>query len=94
MILSGEKKEEYREIKPFWENVFIKTGSSIHIKIKGKIYDPSNITICFSNGYSKSRDQFFIKCIGCSEGYGQEKWGAELSKKYFVLKLGEILHTL
>lgn len=24
MILSSEKKEEYREIKPFWENRFFK----------------------------------------------------------------------
>ena len=30
MIEAGEKKEEYREIKPFWNRVF-----SCYIKIKG-----------------------------------------------------------
>ena len=57
MILSGEKKEEYREIKPYWNRVF-----STYIKIKGKVYHPSDVIIRFSNGYAKNRRQFDIEC--------------------------------
>jgi len=46
MILSGEKKEEYREIKNYWA-----------ARLLGKQYD----TILFRNGYSKNAPKFLIK---------------------------------
>jgi hypothetical protein len=72
MILSGEKKEEYREIKPFWNRIF-----SSYIKIKGKYYHPIDVIICFSNGYAKDRDAFYCSVNGMKVGYGKEKWGAK-----------------
>lgn len=46
LILSGEKKEEYREIKPYWEKRLI-----------GKTYDK----VIFRNGYATNALQFTIK---------------------------------
>jgi hypothetical protein len=49
LILSGEKKEEYREIKPYWEKRLI-----------GKKYD----RIIFRNGYGDNVPWFAIELKG------------------------------
>lgn len=77
MIISGIKKEEYREIKPFWNIVFL----------SGKEFK----TITFSNGYAKNRRQFTIEFLGLQNGLGIEQWGAPLGKRVWIIKLGTIL---
>ena len=81
MIARNIKREEYREIKPYWERVFTEKG----IKIKGKYYHPHNVAICFSNGYSKGREQMMLNMDYLAKREGVEKWGAEPGKIYFVL---------
>ena len=76
MILSGEKKEEYRAITPYWHKRLYKKG-----------YD----TITFSNGYAKDRPQFIIELIDIQENEGREEWGAITGVTYYVLRLGRIL---
>ncbi len=88
MILSGVKIEEYREIKPHWHRIF-----SANIKIKNKYYHPTDIIICFSNGYSKNRRQMIIQCNGLRVSEGFKSWGAEINKQYYVLLLGKIITT-
>lgn len=83
MIASGEKKEEYREIKPHWQRVF-----TSYIKIKGKRYHPSDVNIIFSNGYSKNRRQMLVPVLYLSVNEGKPEWGAEVGKEYFVISLG------
>lgn len=85
MIVDGIKKEEYRAITPYWFRVF----NNGKIKIKGKYYHPTEVTIRFSNGYKKDRPQFDIECLGMSVGFGLVEWGASPVEQYFVLKLGE-----
>ena len=98
MILSGEKKEEYREIKYYWMNRFCyyfnqrffkckNIGCSINCNFVLKKYT----SIVFSNGYKENRPQFEIECIGFEIKEGNANWGAEKGKKYFVLKLGKII---
>lgn len=48
MIACGEKKEEYREIKPFWENRFTKFSYS---------------EVCFHRGYTSMTMTWKIKRI-------------------------------
>lgn len=90
MILSGEKTEEYREIKPYYttrlyENLFMPMYR----------YTPYNTIrktekeICFRNGYSKESPSFIAKCT-LGIGRGKEEWGAEPNKEYYVLKILEI----
>lgn len=74
MIVSGEKKEEYREIKPFYESRL------------GKIPPNWKTTIRFRNGYS-SKSPSIVKFCSVSKGRGREEWGAEAGKEYFVLKI-------
>lgn len=95
MILSGEKKEEYRGFTEYWikrlteDNSYCAMGSgaSTQFVINEKHFD----TITFSNGYSEDRDQFIIECLGIDISEGNPEWGAEQQEKYFVLKLGEII---
>ena len=84
MILSGEKKEEYREIKPYYETRFRNAwrGSLIG----GNAYRK----IMFRNGYNKNSPSFTAKCT-LSVGAGKEEWGAEKGKEYFILTVQEIL---
>lgn len=87
MIESGEKKEEYREVKPYFDRIF----SEGKIKIKGKYYYTGEVTICFSNGYSKNRRQMFFSIQGLTIREGKEEWGAEPNKKYYCIHLKEKL---
>lgn len=76
MIKSGEKKEEYREIKPYYDSRF-------------KIYPPFESDfdyIIFRNGYKIDSPKLKCYCL-IYKGYGKEKWGAELNKEYYVLKI-------
>jgi len=88
-ILLHEKKEEYREIKPFWNRIFVNG----YIKIKGRCYHPTDVDIVFSNGYAKNRPQILVQCKGLCVGGGLEKWGARPGDQYFVLLLGRILKS-
>lgn len=85
MIASGEKQEEYREIKPFWEKIFVHGL----IKINGICHSPKNVVICFSNGYRKDRPQMHFECRGLAGLPGLPIWGAEINKKYFVIQVGD-----
>lgn len=86
LIAAGEKKEEYREIKPYWNRFF-----SAHIKIKGRQYHPSDVIICFSNGYAKNRRQMKVACRNLVQRHGRPEWGAKPNTQYHTLILGEIL---
>ena len=67
MIKNGKKKEEYREIKPYYDKRLLKYfRSETGIGVVSR-------TIVFRNGYSKTSPQ--IRCL-CSlrEGRGKEEW--------------------
>ncbi|NDW10936.1 ASCH domain-containing protein [Dysgonomonas sp. 520] len=85
MIELGLKLEEYREDKSYWNRVFIE-GS---IKIKGKLYKPKDIIVCFSNGYSKNRRQMYMEIQDLIYSKGKQKWGAKIDKNYHILVLGQ-----
>lgn len=84
MILSGEKKEEYRDIKPYYKTRFMNLwGDTIAPKLVKR-------KIMFRNGYGKDSPSFVAECT-CTIGIGKEEWGAEKGKEYFVLTIHEIL---
>lgn len=83
LIKSGVKKEEYREIKRYWETRFAV------MLVNKQHYD----AILFKNGYSKNAPRFTIELKGIRIGTGKSEWGAEKDKKYFVLELGEIINN-
>lgn len=91
MIKSGEKKEEYREIKPYYDSrfknyiPFVANLRIIDCKF-GTGFAPVCDEIIFKNGYSKNSQQ--IKCkVKIEKDYGKEEWGAEPGELYYVLKI-------
>lgn len=99
MILSGEKREEYRELKEYWRvrlankdrcYHLISFASFITIALPNDFFTPYT-HIEFTNGYSAKGRRFLIECHGIRKGYGRTAWGAEYDKEYIVMKLGEII---
>lgn len=77
MIFSGIKREEYREIKPYW----IK-------RLMSRKYDAIN----FRNGYATDAPEMFILLDDISQGTGNPDWGSP-DYPVFKLGLGEIIST-
>ena len=104
MIRSGEKKEEYREIKPYYiSQLFDWKFSGLDRQSFSDILkkDPSILfiflkqfksTIIFENGYSKARPSFEIAFYGLKFGTGKPEWGAVPGKLYFAFYLGEVIN--
>lgn len=86
MIKSGEKKEEYREIKPYYNSRFSRIVPQI-----SQCYPPykilkSSFQVIFRNGYSKNSPKILCR-VSLKVDYGKEKWGAEPNKLYYVLTI-------
>ena len=77
MILSGEKTEEYREIKEYWNKRLLENSFDV---------------ILFSNGYGSNVPKILIELKGIQIGFGNKQWGAP-DEKVYILSLGEILET-
>ncbi len=97
MILSGEKKEEYREIKPYWTKkimnelgVFSDSEIEEIQKRMASRRRTKEIEAIFRNGYQKSSPALLTKVM-VFIGYGNPEWGAEKGKLYYVLTMREIL---
>jgi len=100
MIASGEKKEEYREIKPYYNKCLGKSfiGFPFTEEIINNIESirnynekqiKSEVTIIFRNGYKSDSPKVKCKC-DLKIGTGKEEWGAEPGKEYYILKILEI----
>jgi len=92
MIASGEKKEEYREIKMYWA-VRLQNGFPAEFGIdKGPNADWKDYDyIHFSNGYNRPRTMN-VEFKGVAISEGKPEWGAEPGREYFVIKLGKIIN--
>lgn len=84
MIISGEKKEEYRELTQYYKSrfknlfdmypySFIPTGQDVK-------------KIIFRNGYSGNSPSCVAE-ISLDIGTGKPEWGAEPGKDYYILKI-------
>ena len=82
MIVSGEKKEEYREFKKYYNTRFK--------KIFGLDYKDKTTEIIFRNGYSKMSPEIKCRCK-LRIGRGKQEWGAEPNTNYYVFKILEIV---
>ena len=92
MIESGVKTEEYREIKPYWENR-IRCQAYGVCSPKAPCLRARTVGDCgirythvkFSYGYTKRTMTFEIESI--SIGRGNPEWGAP-AEDVFIIKLG------
>lgn len=77
LIASGEKKEEYREIKPYYQTRFDKPLT--HIR--------------FTNGYGNSVPSVTVELLGISKGIPKPEWSEgtiEQGTEVYVLSLGDV----
>lgn len=90
MIKSGEKKEEYREIKSYWTSRFL--GKELDFEDLPKVClsqcEPI-LTVVFRNGYRADSPKIKCKCR-LKIGKGKEEWGAEPNKEYYILEILEV----
>lgn len=89
MIESGEKTEEYREIKDYWIKRILE-GTAKRPKLTSVPHQISKQTkyerVCFHYGYTNRTMIFEIKDV--SVGIGKETWGAPVDKEVIIIKLG------
>jgi hypothetical protein len=64
-IQSGEKKEEYREAKPYY-----------YFRLAGRAYDE----VLFVNGYGKDRPFMRVECLGIRFDYTVRRWVIQLGE--------------
>lgn len=86
MILSGEKKEEYRELKQYYTSRFHHLWQGSMVGFNG--FDAER-KIVFRNGYSK-KSPSFVATVNLGIGKGKPEWGAEPDKDYYILHILKI----
>lgn len=93
LIKSGDKTEEYRDIKPYWLNRLLKldyTAFSV-------VFDPRKIGlrvipqmfrfVVFHRGYTNRTITMKVKYVAV--GKGRIAWGAPKDREVFIIGLGE-----
>ena len=98
MELSGEKPEEYREIKQYWISRILKwlgyqkpeEKAVMQMLRQQGTLKPREVL--FRNGYSSKSPSFTAMCtLKISAGY--EEWGAVPGEEYFVFGIHEIRNS-
>lgn len=79
MILSGEKTEEYREIKELYQNKFC-------------TIEPYT-TITFLNGMKVFTPTIVIECQNIGIGKAKPEWSDNWQGDVFIIKLGKLIST-
>ena len=98
MILSGEKKEEYREIKPYYDTRLLTMFGCIWVGgelIKAplpEIQKEPVQKIMFRNGYAKCSPYIIASCK-LKAGRGKTEWGAAAGERYYILQIQEIIEA-
>jgi len=83
MILSTEKKEEYRELKPYW-----------HKRLRPFFTDEETPKqIIFKNGYQKDAPTMIVELKTIKTSLGLVQWGAPENECVYILELGNIIET-
>jgi hypothetical protein len=97
MIASGEKTEEYRELKYYWaarlvDQIELNPREDESWELDGIKYGMETAKhfdqVTFKNGYSKNAPTISFKVKDIVIWAGRYEWGAEPGVKYFVIKLG------
>ena len=87
MIACGEKKEEYREIKPYYDKRLGHLAVGMGHLAVGM---GQSVIILLRNGYKQNSPTIKCKCV-ITIGEGKVDWGAEPDINYYVLKIVKIL---
>ena len=95
MILSGEKKDEYREIKPYWTVRIIhwlgfpREETEIVQELLREQGTIKANPVVLQNGYGRNAPEVEVMCR-LSIGTGKEEWGAASGKEYYRFHIESI----
>lgn len=103
MIASGEKKEEYREVKSYWIDRL--TWHEYHKMKNLELMDALSHegtfrrdfdAVCFKNGYSKNARSITVEFLGIHWGLPKNKKWIDAQSHlrgtwFFCIKLGKII---
>ena len=90
MIISGVKKEEYREINDYWKRrlVVSEEYNLLDDEVEYVEFDYIEFTLGYPKSDDKERRAIF-KFEGIKRSTGRAEWGAEPRKEYYVIQIGE-----
>lgn len=104
LIKSGEKTEEYREIKPYWWTRLVQCGeiykmdsydekaSELLPISEWKMLMAKKYThVEFKNGYSKDAPTIINECKGISVGNPTQHGSQLFDKDVFIISLGAVV---
>ena len=89
MRKSGKKKEDYREIKPYWYSRFCRIFSFVKNTNIPFEREWDRHWIRFRNGYGKARPSLMAE-VTLHRDTSRPEWGAKEGKEYYVLKIHNI----
>jgi len=95
MILSGVKKEEYRELSNHYQSLFkiqfLQTtmGKDYYSHCDRFPYKVLHLT----NGYNPKNQQLWAHIESITIGRGKPEWGAPTDRDVFIIKIGQVFHT-
>lgn len=94
MILSGEKQEEYRELKEYYDSRLLTLFGAI--LVNGELLQGDQVPeeirrgevqpVIFRNGYGRNCPEIMAYCK-LRVGEGRPEWGAEPGVKYYILEI-------
>jgi len=98
LILSGVKKEEYRECSVF--NRQRLCVSSVWMMAEHSGIDVLSVdewkpfkVLHLTNGYGDKNQQLWAHIENISIGRGNPEWGAPTDMDVFIIRLGDVFHT-
>lgn len=79
LVACGIKKEEYRDIKPFWTN-----------RLLGRNYR----YVCFQLGYQRDARRVTVEFLGTRMGKPKAEWSCGLfpPDRCYIIQLGKIIN--
>lgn len=98
MILSGEKTEEYRELKRYYDSRFRNAAMLKNQEYQASVSEFRNLaatvdqdigTVKFRNGYTTDAPCFLADCK-LTVGEGKPEWGAVPGTEYYILKMKNV----
>ena len=87
MIVSGEKRDEYRRITRYWEKRF---NTAFGVPVAKAILTGKQSVVCFRNGYTKDSPRILAR-VTLNYGPGVPEWGAEPGENYFKLHINDFV---
>lgn len=92
MIASGEKKEEYRELKFYWADRLMAGFPSTYGYIERLNPDFREFKyVEFRNGYAKSAPTIVVECKGIRIGKVRPEWSEGFADDCFIISLGNVV---